>query len=83
MAEVLARKTEYHVSGERVCKANSTTERIEYFIGKRVRIMSGWPVVGRPVGRRTWIEAAGWTAWVATGIVPDGVLSEISGKDVK
>lgn len=29
------------------------------------------------------IEAANWTAWVARGIVPVGVLSEISGKDVK
>lgn len=29
------------------------------------------------------IEAAGRTAWVARGIVLGGVLSEISGKDVK
>lgn len=79
---LLARKTEYHVSGERACKVGDT-ERIEYFIGKRVRIMSGWSVVGRTAGRRTWIEAAGWTAWVATGIVTDGVLSKISGEDVK
>lgn len=60
---LLARKTEYHVSGERACKVGDT-ERIEYFIGKRVRIMSGWSVVEGPqdegLGLRPQAGLRGW-----------------------